>query len=222
MPDTGWVSPGSVADTSSNASARLVDSVNMFDGNTATEGFFNADSDKGGWGGIPIAEFTNFGFDSLIPNGASIDGVEVRTQVSDVGGGTFIGHPRITIIPTALGSLQSTINSVAPYTAQQQYNLPSSNNIHIIGGSSSLWNATISYSDVTSITFGLEVVGWLFDGYVSLSHIEMRIHHTGGASDPMSVRDGGVWKAASPFVKDGGVWKPAAPSTRDGGVWKAT
>lgn len=37
----------------------------------------------------------------------------------------------------------------------------------------------------------------------------------------MQVRDGGVWKNASPHVKVGGVWKPAQEVwARDAGAWK--
>jgi len=36
----------------------------------------------------------------------------------------------------------------------------------------------------------------------------------------MHVRDGGVWKTATPEVKNGGVWKPHAGYVKDGGVWK--
>lgn len=37
----------------------------------------------------------------------------------------------------------------------------------------------------------------------------------------ISVRDGGVWKEAEPWVRDGGVWKPVQKGfVRDGGVWK--
>lgn len=36
----------------------------------------------------------------------------------------------------------------------------------------------------------------------------------------MHVRDGGVWKTATPEVRDGGVWKPHDGYVKDGGVWK--
>lgn len=37
----------------------------------------------------------------------------------------------------------------------------------------------------------------------------------------MQVRDGGVWKNASPYVKDGGVWKPAKEVwVKEAGDWK--
>lgn len=35
-----------------------------------------------------------------------------------------------------------------------------------------------------------------------------------------SIRDGGVWKVAVPYIREGGVWKLALPCVRIAGIWQ--
>lgn len=36
------------------------------------------------------------------------------------------------------------------------------------------------------------------------------------------IRDGGIWKVATPYIRDGGVWKMVLPHVRNGGIWNST
>lgn len=240
MPDTGWITPASaeseiVATTTENNP--WTDISGAFDDDFSTKASSYSTNKTPLQTGEAFV-MKQFGLGGLIPSGAVIDGIELEYYE-----GRVFDHrpwPYFEIICPGLNETDYATQAVAAYTCSTSAPPPYSTDYndgtdvltpagekrkYVLGNSSSLWIPGVDYSSVTAAGFGFAAVyqfpGDYPDGAL-IFELKIRVHYTGGASDPMSVRDGGVWKAASPFVKDGGVWKPATPSTKDGGIWKAS
>ena len=238
MPDTGWISPASAVSEALQISSIIgtwTNPTHVSDGDFYTPASFGnpGKSDAFGQGFV----VTQFGLAGVIPDGAVIDGIEFRYYEHY----QFDNKPTLwleIICPGLNGTDYAnqqgaafTVNEIQPVPFNPSYSngttvtTPAGDRReYVLGSATDLWITGVEYSHVAAAGFGFAFI-YLYPGYSDnseLFEVAVKVHYTGGASDPMSVRDGGVWKTASPFVRDGGIWKPATPSTRDGGIWKAS
>lgn len=240
MADTGWIIP---ANTVSEIIVATTENIPWADISGAFDDDFFTQAYAGSSAKTPLQTgeafvMKQFGLGGLIPSGAVIDGIELYFYEDFVFDNR--PHPYFEIICPGLNETDYATQPVTSYTCSTTAPSPYSTNYSdgtdistpggvkrkfIVGSSSSLWIPGVDYSSVTASGFGFAAVYQFPGNYpdnAEIYELKIRVHYTGGASDPMSVRDGGAWKAASPFVRDGGVWKPATPSIRNGGVWKAS
>ncbi|MEP1930759.1 MAG: hypothetical protein ABJJ37_05745 [Roseibium sp.] len=170
----------------------------------------------------------------LIPAGATFDGLEVRWAYSVPVASQYLEYFWLEIpgVETTLvtdGHTAKAIaaqDKVAPYDSSDPATLELISTSgpavrrYTIGNSTATWHVGLDIAGLRDPGFGVVMLADCSD-YIEqgLSEIDIRVHYTGG--DPMSVKDGATWKAASPHVNDGGIWKPAAPFTNDGGIWKS-
>jgi hypothetical protein len=226
MPDTGWISPGSF--TQLSGGDNWINPANAFDANESTAATGNEDS-KGGTSFLRRLHGYNLNLASILPASFTVDGIELRYITSD------IQIPQVwmeiavpgkrdvsTLNSAALSSWTARPGAAAPYDTSDR-TLDGSKSFSDLGGSTSDWGLTIADTDVVSSNFGpmLACSYDLFDG-LFIYEVYLKVYYTALASDPMSVRDGGTWKTASPYVNDGGIWKPATPNIKDGGIWKSS
>lgn len=239
MPDTGWISPASavsevVAATTENGPWSTISGA--FDDDYFTAAI-NDSTVKTALQTCEALVMTQFGLSGLIPTGAIVDGIELEFYEYAVF--DHRPNPYFEIICPGLNDTAyatqptasyTTSGASAPYSVEynQGTNLVTPAGTlrkYVLGNSSSLWISGVDNSHVTATGFGFAAIysfGGDYPDNATIQELKIRAHYTGGASDPMSVRDGGLWKTASPFVKDAGIWKPATPSTRDGGIWKSS
>jgi len=95
-----------------------------------------------------VGRFTDFGF--AIPSTATILGITVKVEAGDYGGTSCIGLIQLTKDGSArVGSNQEDNNGDLPNTpAVQTY-----------GGTSSLWGATWTPTEINASTFGVHIAG---------------------------------------------------------------
>lgn len=238
MADTGWLTPASAVSSSVTAtteSTAWTTISNAFDDDYSTRASSTSSSKSGGV--TEALVMTQFGFSGTIPSGAVVDGIELQLYQHH----TFSkrGLIYIEIICPGLNGSDYSTQAISSFTAGETEAIPYSTDpadativstadgdktYHLLGGSSSLWISGVERSHVVATGFGFTAIvshPSASDG-ARFYELSVRVHYTEVASDPMSVRDAGLWKTASPFVRDSGIWKPATPSTRTGGIWKAS
>jgi hypothetical protein len=237
MPDTGWVSPSAhdnaYLHTSVNNWGAISNAERAYDGDIGTGAVISGDNTKNFSGVSYGLHLYGFGFDTLIPAGATFEGIELRLRSRvpiDQDYDQFIWF-NIPGVVEEDSTTSYTVSELTNSTVSSEYyrnanetvttGLPDNYLENIIGSPTSTWSPDVTLAKIQENLFGPVIV---FDcqSYVDrqLSEIAMRVYYAGG--DPMSVRDGGTWKTASPHVKDGGIWKPATPHVKDGGVWKSS
>jgi len=125
---------------------------------------------------------TNFGFS--IPNGSTIDGIEVLIERRK--SGTSSANPIDNIIKLVKGNVIGGTNKSAGVnwvnTIDQTFTF---------GSSSDLWGNTLTVSDVNASDFGVALsVSWVGDkfspGRPEVDHIQITVHYTtgGGGGGP--------------------------------------
>jgi hypothetical protein len=235
MPDTGWLSPASTEEYGGGgydpfSTIVLSPVANTYDGDDLS--FAYGDMQKGGTGLVRDIFFHDFG--AGIPEGSIIDGIETRITYgyfsSYVPFLQFLDGYSTPVTKNQLIGGNEQFFEVrngqsSPYDPHDTTNrtAPDANRYtNVWGAPNALWGfSSLTAAAVNDPEFGLMLSGNA-DGYqgMSLHEVKVRFHYTEVANDPMSVRDGGTWKAASPYVKDGGIWKPATPSIRAQGLWQ--
>lgn len=172
MPDTGWVLTGLGTNVATGTKAWTTPN-NI---STAGDGAYAqaASMKSGGTSQILVASTFDF---SSIPVGASITGIEARVRKRSNFATACIDHTiQIMVGSTAVGSnLADSVTEWGTGFADANY-----------GGSSNLWGATPSRSDVVSSTFGLHtraaVTGSSMTRYAEVATVEMKITYSLGGN----------------------------------------
>lgn len=238
MPDTGWVSASSWStldlpscDGTWSQPYVIYDSDDMLDS-------FPSGSGKNGQGLSTALFLRGYGLQTLIPDSAEFLGLEVRWAFGVPNSTSFSPFIWLEIpgVSETVNTDTHTAKSIADDGKASPFDTQELARREVVdrSGGGQLWQYTIGGPTITTewhpgLTmsglrnndFGLVIVagcGQYND--MGLNRLDVKVHYAGG--DPMSVRDGGTWKTANPYVKDGGIWKPATPHVKDGGIWKAS
>lgn len=157
MADTGFKSPGAITAASP---WNYVNYMYLEDNNGSY-------CDIDGGSESPVITATDFGFS--IPNGSTVDGVEVRilAKSEDPNNGTpYVSHARL----NSWDDLADGWHSVSNEYRSRTY-----------GGPTELWGASIAASDVNSSWFGFNLAfenSHKFYRFARVDVIQMKVYYT--------------------------------------------
>ena len=176
MPDTDWLNPTNVVTVVDLTPALAAGNVdwnnpnNVFTSNDQYAQAINVGSVQASYWIVVNA------FGASIPDGATIDGVEVRIEMhtSSVADGTSgIGAVTLTQSTTRFGSPKFPDQAVTTSDVYYPY-----------GGSSDSWGGTLSESLVENANFGFALFcpnAAATSKTLSVDHMQLKIYYTGGA-----------------------------------------
>ena len=168
MTDTGWVSPGTIAEYDTGVALTTPDNI-------------KTQSDSYGYASLPSIKSTylisaeNFSFG--IPAGATILGIEVRKERhASSFGGALDCIDTVTVRLHKNGTPSGDDNGPGTCWTKTSDN----DTYEEYGGSSDMWNSGYGYSDVTNSTFGFYFrcanIGTTRTAYID--HMQIKITYT--------------------------------------------
>jgi hypothetical protein len=211
MADTGFKSPGTMADDSSVGAIAWgnVDNAKLSDNNMAgaTLGAFDISH---------YLKATNFSMG--VPAGATINGIEVTIECYSQ---QYVVDNSVKIVKG--GSISGDEKSLGA-------TWPNPENTVTFGGATNLWGLSWSVAEINSSDFGFVISAYRNAPFASetaqVDHIQIKVYYTPGAPPYTSVNIGDAWKTVSGSnvvkVNVGDVWKNVtAVKVNVGDVWKA-
>lgn len=171
MPDTGWVSPGTVVNADRNGATAWNTPENAISQDDQFAYTFSVSS------GVYTdwLRATNFGFS--IPVGATIDGIEVRFDK----------------FASAINSIQDSSLRLRKSTGQvgddkadteTYWDGSDTDTYTVYGGASDNWNAGLIYSDINDSNFGVDLSAYHAAGLrnARVDHVQIKVYYTEGGA----------------------------------------
>lgn len=166
MSDTGWIFPGTViANGWSDAN-----NIKSDDGNLASQYFDGKVEQSGALIGY------NYGLSSLIPEGATINGIEFAVKRASAS--TMSVDSTISIGMTDTGTGTLTLAGDNKASAEK---LPQTTPVEkIYGSSSDLWNSGYDREDIVNTLFGIETIFDDLGGVTCyVDYFKIKVYYTG-------------------------------------------
>ena len=165
MADTGYISPGTMADDSAVGSRTWSNPDNA----KANDGSYASTSSYGGEY-THYLKATNFGFS--IPAGATVDGIKVEIEKMAWYFDRDHASDNIVSIVKADGSIGSTNKSVgATWSTTETY--------YEYGGSSDLWGETWTPTNINDVDFGVVLSAYIVSySDIDVDHIRIKVYYT--------------------------------------------
>jgi hypothetical protein len=167
MSDTGWVSPGTMADDRSWSTYSNTHWNNVSNATASDDTYVTLVTTDGVDNISYYLEASNFGFN--IPVGATIDGIEFRvecksTSVNTLDEGKIVDGEGTLLAANDRGD--ASINTTEKYI--------------YFGGSTELWGASWDYTDINSSSFGCAILDRIIfgDQTISVDHIQIKVYYT--------------------------------------------
>jgi len=167
MSDTGWVSPGTMADDDTVGTRAWDDPDNakVSDGSYATLGYETYVSH--------YLKATNFGFS--IPVGATINGIEVGIEKR---------HAYVdTITDEYVKIIKSNGDIGSENKADTSTSWTGDADVYInYGDSTDLWSETWAYTDINDLDFGVVLSADVVSSIAWVDHIRIKVYYTEGGA----------------------------------------
>jgi hypothetical protein len=193
---TDWLSPGTAASVDRDDKADWVNPDNIKTVDTAYARNALGSKTYGDW-----LRATNFNFDAVIPEGATIVGIEVQKIRTSSGGSGYL-HDDVVRLRKTSGQVGDNKANASLWT--------STGTTDYYGGESDLWGTTWSRAEVVSEDFGVDMS--IFNDhaedliYARIYNARIRVYYSEAAAPTSGLKVSGV---ADP-AKVGGVASPAA------------
>jgi len=170
MADTGWISPGTMAEYARSSGAVWTD-----------EDQAKTQNDDYAESGIPKTEFSTYlgasNFSFGIPSGATIVGIETRYEAYS---NLYGGYVKEEIVRLHKSGTQSGDDKATGVGVRHTDDEDDTYLEH--GGAADMWSSGYDYDDVTSSTFGVlyafNNTEDEFAGMAYVDHIQIKIHYT--------------------------------------------
>lgn len=176
MADTGWKSPGTVANDASVGTVAWInmDNVKVSDNNRAYANPLNTDDVS------HYLKATNFDFS--VPDGALINGILVEIEKTSENSNEGIRDYSIKIVKSdgSLGTVNKKKNDSWPTMFDEV--------ISQYGASVDLWDESWSASDLNNSNFGVVISAYNNndpDSYAYIDHIKIKVYYTITTTSPL-------------------------------------